>query len=957
MPVDAWLGERRTVTGEDLLAEFGVMGPLEWRVAGRVVDLGPQKQRAVLAALLVDAGRLVTLESLVDRVWDDRPPPKARSVLYAHIARIRRLLSSATTTTTLRRRSGGYVLELEPDRVDLHLFRRLVEQGRAPGTPAPQRAAALGAALDLRRGPALADLSGGWVAGLRSALEQQQIATLLAWAEVELELGHAAAVIQEIGASVQEHPLVEPLVEALMRALAADGRPAEALARFAEMRQRLATELGTDPGPALSRQHTAILRAESGERPDRPTPGDRHAVVRVPVPAQLPPDIAGFAGRETELRQLDRLAMDAGAGDSPVVISAIAGMPGVGKTALAVRWAHRIAGRFPDGQLYVNLRGFDPGGMAMNPSEALHGFLTALGTTADLVPPTLDAQAALYRSRLAGRRVLIVLDNARDTAHVRPLLPGSSGCLVLVTSRDQMTGLVASHGARPFTVDLMSDGEARQLLARRVGRDRLAAEPEAVDQIVKSSVRLPLALAIVAARAAARPGFPLAVLAAELAQGGSQLDAFAGGDALTDVRNVFSWSYHQLPAETARLFRLLGLHPGPDITPPAAASLAGRADGQVRGMLAELARAHLITEHEPGRYTFHDLLRSYAAELADALDHDPERHAAVHRMIDHYLHTAHAATLLSNPGRYAVIALPAREPGAGFEALPDRNGAVAWFAAEHHVLRAAIRLACEYDFDTHAWQLAWAVGDFLDRQGFWADWRDVVQVALTAVERSGDRSGQANMHRCLGRVAIRLGDGREADQHFDRALGLFRALDNAVDQAHVHINFGFMCEQRGHYADALEHAKLALQQFTAAGHETGQARALSAVGWLQAKLGDHEQAIRCCRQAIAQLQRLGDPRGEAHAWDSLGYAHHHLGRYQQAIDCYREALTLFEDARDRLNQAEVLDHLGDTYQAIGDVNAARAAWQSAADITHQLGRAEAAAIRAKMHENESDRRG
>jgi hypothetical protein len=335
----------------------------------------------------------------------------------------------------------------------------------------------------------------------------------------------------------------------------------------------------------------------------------------------------------------------------------------LGKTTLAVYWAHQVAGQFGDGQLYVNLRGFDPAGLPMTAAEAVRGFLDTLGVPRERIPVDLDAQAALYRSLLVGRRMLVILDNACDAGQVRPLLPGSSGCVVVVTSRNRLDGLIAAEGARPLALDLPTFADARALLARRIGAARVAAEPGAVAEIITSCCRLPLALSIVAARAAAHPGFPLKTLADELRDtrcGG--LDVFDSGDQATDVRAVFSWSYHQLSAQAQRLFRLPGLHPGPDITPPAAASLAALSEGQVRRALAELARAHLITEHVPDRFAFHDLMRIYATEQADRYDSEADRHAAKHRMMDHYLHTAHVAAISLHP-RWEPVSLPVLQPG------------------------------------------------------------------------------------------------------------------------------------------------------------------------------------------------------------------------------------------------------------------------------------------------------
>jgi DNA-binding SARP family transcriptional activator len=452
------------------------------------------------------------------------------------------------------------------------------------------------------------------------------------------------------------------------------------------------------------------------------TDGDDDAAI--PVPAQLPLEAPGFSGRQYELGELHAAlpATDSDEDESvPVVV--ISGTAGVGKTALAVRFGHQVARHFPGGQLYVNLHGVDPGA-PMEPAVALRFFLDALGAPPHRIPSGTEGRAALYRSLLDGKRVLIVLDNARNAAQVRPLLPGSPGCLVLVTSRNQMGGLVAAEGAVPLTLDVLSHAEAHEMLARRLGRDRVAAEPEAADEIISSCARLPLALAIAVGRAAGRRTRPLAELAAELrdARGsGLRLDALEPDDAVTDVRAVLSWSYDQLPPTAARMFRLLGLHPGPDISLSAAASLAGMARAEAGSVLRELTRTHMVAEHMPARFAFHDLLRAYAVDQAERHDTAYERRAAVHRVLDHYLHTAMAVSVRFSPHR-APLRLPAPQPGVLPADVADKEQATAWFDAEVPVLLALIGYADAHGFDGHVWQLAWTLGPFFNRRGRWRDY-------------------------------------------------------------------------------------------------------------------------------------------------------------------------------------------------------------------------------------------
>jgi tetratricopeptide (TPR) repeat protein len=651
------------------------------------------------------------------------------------------------------------------------------------------------------------------------------------------------------------------------------------------------------------------------------------------VPAQLPPDLADFTGRADYLKQLDELLPGPRAGS--VVISALGGAAGIGKTTLAVHWAHRVADRFPDGQLYVNLRGF-AGDTPMDPAEAVRGFLSTLGIQLDRIPSGVDGQVGLYRSLLAGRRMLVLLDNARDSEQVRPLLPGSPGCLVVVTSRNQLSGLVAADSAQPVRLDLLSLEEARQLLARRLGRERTLADPAALDEIITRCARLPLALAIVAARAATYPHFPLRALAEELRDTAGGLEAFAGGEAASDLRVVLSWSYERLSGPGARLYRLLGLAAGPDIGTPAVASLAGAGRARTRSLLGELVRAQLVTEHAPGRYTFHDLLRAYAAELAHSHDPPADRDAAVSRLLDHYLHSAHPATRLLQPRELVEIGPP--RDGVVPEPIPDREAALAWFDQEHLAMLAVIdRAASSGGADAQVWQLAWALEGFLQPRGLWEQCAASQRAALQAARRLGDPVGQAYAHRLLARAYARLGRYTEAEEQYQLGRDRFAEVGLHTAEAYVLLSLAWLRERQGRNAEALDHSQRALDVFRAAEHMTGQASALNMVGWFHARLGDYRQALDFCQEALALNEQLGYQAGLAATWDSLGYAHHHLGDHQSAADCYGQALRLYQEAADRYNQADVLAHLGDTYDASGDRDAARSAWQQAVAIFDELG--------------------
>jgi len=688
----------------------------------------------------------------------------------------------------------------------------------------------------------------------------------------------------------------------------------------------------------------------SAAEPRSGSPGRKRGLVTgapALVPRQLPHAVGNFVGRQAELESLTRLPERDREVDGAVAISAISGTAGVGKTALAVYWAHQAASRFPHGQLYMNLRGYDLSGTPATPAEAIRGFLDALGVPAERIPRSLDAQAGLYRSMLAGKQVLIVLDNARDEQQVRPLLPASPGCLVIVTSRHQLAGLAASDGAGLLSLDVLTGAEARHMLAIRIGEERAAAEPAAVAEIAGLCAHLPLALAIAAARAAGRPQFTLAALADELRDIRSRLDALATTDLASNVRTVFSWSNQQLSPAAARMFRLLGVHPGPDISAPAAASLAGVSARQTRQALNELTMANLVAEHAPGRYAFHDLLRAYAAEQVRVAAGDPAHCAAIHRVLDFYLYTAAAANRLLNPAR-DPIDLASPQPGARSQEFGDPAEARSWFETEHAVLLAMIALAAEHRFDTHAWQLPWTLTDFLDWQGHWRDWITVQRTAVAAAQRLGDRAAQARAYRSLGDACSRLGCFDEAHTDLAQALGLFHEVGDHIGEARAHQALSWLLDRQGRPEQALAHDQVALRLYEDTGHRKGQATALNAIGWLQAQLGDHRRALDNCGKALNLHRELGNRLGEAAAWDSLGYARHHIGQHDKATSCYRQALELFRDLGDRYHQAEILTHIGDTHCVARDLRGAHDSWREALAILHDLDHPDASQVRDRL---------
>ncbi|GIE96600.1 SARP family transcriptional regulator [Paractinoplanes rishiriensis] len=914
-----------------------MLGPTEVWANGRRVDAGQPQQRAVLAGLLADAGRSVPVDTLIDRVWGQDPPRGARPSLQAHITRIRQMLEQAgepgRPPVPLVFAAGCYLLDVDPGQVDLHRFRLLAAQARAPQCPDELRVDLLRQAVELWRGEPLAGLRGPWMAQSRLAWQREYLAAAVDWGDAELKVGNPGAAITLLSDLTAEHPLTESLAVVLMRALAAAGRPAEALTHYESIRQHLVAELGTDPSAELQAAYRSILQGTEPAAEPRPAEA---------APAQLPADVSGFTGRTEHLDQLDARLRET----STVAIVTVAGMAGVGKTALALHWAHRVADQFPDGQLYVNLRGFDPAGRVMDPADAVRGFLDALGVAPGRIPATLDGQAALYRSQLAGKRILVVLDNARDAEQVRPLLPATAGAVAVVTSRNQLTALLAVEGARPVPLDVLPEEEARDLLRRRLGADRTDAEPGAVADIIAACARLPIALAITAARAL-QNSFPLAALAAELHETGARLDALDTGDPGAQVRAVFACSYAALSPATARLFRLLGLHPGPDVSVAAAAALAGLPTAPARRLLAELTHANLLLERAPGRYVCHDLLRTYAADLTETHDPDAVRRAATVRLLDHYAHSAYAADRVLYPVR-EPIEIPLGDPAADSHPFADHRAAMDWLTAEHPVLLAAAKHAADNGFDTYAWQLAWAIDTFLFRRGHWYD-----RVAIWSnAERSADRldnlNARALAYREVARSNIDIGRPAEARPHLHRALELCVQSGNRAGQANVHNNLAYLNAREQDYQQALAHTREALALYEAAGNLRGQAIALSGLGWYNDMLGEYEEAIVYCRQALELQAQVGDRRGEADVWDSLGYAHHHLGRYAEAAECYEHALEVVREIGDRHAEAEILVHLGDTHQASGHPNDARTAWTAAVTILGELEHTDVDEITAKL---------
>ncbi|WP_035286484.1 AfsR/SARP family transcriptional regulator [Actinokineospora spheciospongiae] len=919
-----------------MAVRIGLLGEVGASAHGRPVDIGAAKQRCVLAALAVDLGRVVSDEQLVDRVWGVDPPSTSRKTLASYVSRLR--TAFAGTGADIKRRSGGFVLLDEHVTVDLRRFNDLC--ARAASGDAEEAAELLTSALELWRGEALTGLDGEWAAEERDRLHRVRFGAECDLTDARLRLGgRDDALVAELSARVVEHPLDERVAGQFMRALHRDGRTADALNHYRRFRVRLVEELGVDPGAALTALHQRIL-TDGAEQPEaRTAPA---------VPRQLPARPAPFAGRADALAALD--AAVGGAEDGGVVV--VAGTGGIGKTWLALHWAHRALDRFPDGQLFVDLRGFSPDQDPMAPQVALRGFLEALGTRADRVPTDPHGRTALFRSLVADKRMLLVLDNAVDSAQVVPLLPGGETCTVVVTSRGSLPGLLTAHRAHHLPLDALPDGEARRLLTARLGAARTAAAPEAVDEIVARCGGLPLALGIIAGRCRIRPLVPLADLATELREAG--LDALDDDDPTASLPAVLSWSHRALTAEQAESFELLGTAPGADIGVPAAAGLLGVTPAEATAVLRGLAQASLIGVSAPGRYRMHDLLRQYAGERVRATS-AADTAAAVDRLLDHYLHSACAAESVLATHRHPVDPGPP-DPRSGPTTPADDEAAMRWFAAEHPNLLAIQRWAVERGRHDAVWQLAWALDTFHFRHGRMHDVLTCWTLGLRAAEQAGTTAAQAMAHRYLGQAHSRLAAHEDASRHLETSLALAEREQDPRGQADTRRVLVWTLGELGHTREALEHLDRLRHTYRDLGEPVLEADILNGMGWFHAQLGEYAEAETAADAALALFRAHDHRHGIADVSATLGRIAHHTGRYEEALGHYRAAIDAFRSLGDDYQVTEPLEGLGDTYAALHRTDLANAAWREALVAYREQGRtAEAEHLRRTRLPTEAPR--
>lgn len=679
--------------------------------------------------------------------------------------------------------------------------------------------------------------------------------------------------------------------------------------------------------------------AEARRRSERRSP---EAAAALSVPAELPATPAHFVGRDDELGRLDLAAISTEPDAARIAV--VTGMGGVGKSALALRWAHRVAERFPDGQLFVNLRGYDPV-EPVDPTDALAGFLRSLGVSAADIPLDLSGRAARYRTLLSGRRMLIVLDNARDAEQVRPLLPGGPLCMVVVTSRDVLAGTVSTEGAVRIPVEPLLTADSTALLHRLVG-DRVDATPESAESLASGCGGLPLAIRIAADVAARRADLPLSELIEDLRDERLRLEVLDTGDARTAMRSVFSWSYRLLSPDGARLFRLFSLPHGPDLSTDAVACLAGLTDARCRRLLAELTRSHMLTETTTDRYAMHDVLRAYAAELAHEVERGPDRGAAVKRFLDRCVGTAAVADRTLHPKRLNTVTVVAGPPDPGFaDRIDSPEAAQRWFDQERSTLLAAVPLAVTHGHADHAWQLPWAMATYLDRGGYWHEWAAASAMAL---EVTTDPAAQAQLRDMLAKAARPLGLLDTALEHYRHALELLEGLGDQFGQAVVHSNLVGVNAEAGRIRQGVEHGRLALALFRDLGNVGGQANALNNLAMGHYLLGEYAQALPAGLESLALTRERGDRHAEADVLDTLGRIHRGLGEHDRAIDYYLQALKLYEETSNRPLAASGWMNLGDAYADVDQHDAARHAWQTSLALLDDLGSPDTAAVRLRL---------
>ncbi|MFB9236533.1 BTAD domain-containing putative transcriptional regulator [Plantactinospora siamensis] len=934
------------------MIRWRILGPIEVSSGDDLRSLCRPQQRAVLAYLLLNANRVVSTQQLIDALWPGAPPPTARTQVHGCVSQVRRALPGDAADRLLTSRPGGYRLAVHDGELDLATFTERV--CRAQETDSAGAADQLRAALSLWRGAPLTGATGAFVAAAAANLEEQRLAACEDLAEAELALGRYATVATELRPLVNAHPLRERLAAQLILALAGSGQQTAALALYGEVRARLEEELGVEPGPYLAAAQLRVLRQQMPaermagpiQRPalDRsarppaapsPEPADRS------IPAQLPPDTAGFTGRTRQLDQLDAVLSRVRASSRRIAV--ISGTAGVGKTALAVRWAHAAADAYPDGQLYLDLQGYAPG-PPVSAVRALGTLLRSLGVSPERVPLDVAEATGLYRSMLAGRRVLALLDNAGSAEQVRPLLPASDGCAVLVTSRDRLTGLVARDGARPVTLDVLTRAEARRLLVNLVGADRVRAEAAQADELANLCAHLPLALRVAAAKLAYQPRRSITDHVAEL-RGGNRLAALSiEGDQQAAVRAALDLSYRAVQPGARRLFRLLGVVPGPDFTAGTAAALIGATADRAGPLLDELAAAHLVDEHAPGRFSFHDLLRHHARDKAmgGVGGGAGEARVALRRLLNWYVHAVDRAAQLLY---HQMVRLPG-PTGQAPPALPDFAEAIealAWLDAERPNLIAAVHDAAGHGFGEPAWLLADGMRGYLARRGHLADLLAAAGCGLSAAEAAADPCAQAAMHNGLAQVNNLLGRTTEAIEHLRRAGVLSDRGGWSRGSAVAAGNLGIIYQEMGRLPEAIDRHKSGIALLSEDAPQTVRLTSMNNLGNAYHFMGRLSESVDTLTAALGLARAARAPASEAVVVDSLAAVYHSLGRYAAALDLSTLALRLQRESGNRHEEPRALNRIAETTLVLGERNRALDLALTSLALLRRLGERDSAA--------------
>jgi DNA-binding SARP family transcriptional activator len=904
----------------------GLLGEVGARAGNQEIVLGPPRQRAVLAVLAIRANQTVSRSELIDGVWGDAAPASVEGSVHTYVHGLRRALSAAGGDVLVR--TGlGYRLVLGPDELDLGLVESRLRHARGVAASGDHSTAAdvFAECLALWRGVPLSGIPGPFADTERVRLTELRYELVEERADLMLTAGRHRDVLADLGEAVTAEPYRERLRAQLMLALYRSGRRADALAEFDTVRRQFADELGLDPGGALTELHLRILRSD----PELDPVTESWPRSRSPIPAQLPHEAPDFVGRAAEIRQLSQWRAAAQTGTQALLISAIDGVGGIGKTSLAVRFARQVADDYPDGQLYLDLRGFDPNRPPLTASDALGRLLWALGSTSQRPEP--EALASMYRSLLSGKRTLILLDNAESTEQVRDLLPGASNSLVLITSRNRLSGLVARDGARRLTLGLLTSAEAVELLRRAVGRQRIDAEAGEAAELARLCGYLPLALRVAAEKVSSARDTSLRELVANLIDEQGRLDAFdVDDDEMSSVRAVFSWSYRSLGPAVAGTFRRLGLLRGPDFGVAAVAALIDRPVRETEELLKTLSEQHLL-ETEADRFGFHDLVRVYAGELVSLEETPHERAKAIRGLMVWYLRSLRAALLCVMPD-YPLFAMDVAGPRQDVPEFDTAESALAWYAVEAPNILALAQHAADLGEHETAWQLSWFMYSHYYSTGQLTEWIKILTIGLSSSERLDDPEPEARILMYLSIARSRIGQNEVAVQHLERGLALARRTDNKELLAALLANLGSTLREMKEYEQGIVYAQEAYELAARVGDNYHKVGALDSLCELYVESDQLELGLKYGEIGLEVARESGVALNEVNILVNMAHAHRDLGDTAEAMGEYETALRLCEVLGDRYHEALTLLGIAELHRRVSRYDEARENARRALDI-------------------------